>query len=140
MKKLLTICLLLALTIASAQEKKLSFDDTSLYLKENLIEKARYSQDIVYVNNNSHSTVPLYEFIISPKGLTTFTSVTIYRSINVNLAKVLKIESKNDEIRFFVTDNSYYLITVENQIDAERITKAFTYLKSLISAEKDPFD
>lgn len=140
MKKLLTICLLLAIAMASAQEKKMSFEETSLYLKENLIEKARYSEDIVYVNSNEQSTVPLFEFIISPKGLTTFTSVTVYRSINVNFAKVLKIESKDDEIHFFVTNNSYYLITVETQIDAERITNAFIHLKSLIPDEKDPFD
>ena len=140
MKKLITICFLLATTFAvSAQEKKLSFDETSLYLKENLNSKARYSYDIVYVNNNRQSTVTLIDVIISPKGLMKFESINIYPSIDVNLVKVLKIESKNNEIRFFITDNSYYLITAETQIDAERMTKAFIYLKSLIPAENDPF-
>lgn|GEM_PF-1936925 len=141
MKKLLTICLFMAITFTvNAQEKKaLTFDETVMYIKDNLVKKARYSQDLVYIASSSFTTIMMHEASISSAGQVTLAWGKLYNPITFNLNKILKIENQEEEIRFFTTNNSYYLLTAETQIDAERLTKAFNHLKSLLPKEKDPF-
>lgn len=145
MKNLLTLFVLfLGLGLASAQEKKaLTFDETIIYLKRSLDKKARYSEVLVYDTSTEYSTNYMGEVLISSDGKISCNWKVggggIYSSISFNLNKVLKIENQNAQIRFYVTDSSYYLITAESQIDAERITKAFIHLKSLLPKDDDPF-
>lgn len=145
MKNLLMLFVLfLGLGMANAQEKKaLTFDETVIYLKKSLNEKGRYSREIVYDTSTTFSTTYMSEILMSNDGKILCNWAVggggIFSSISFNLNKVLKIENKNAQIRFYVTDNSYYLVTAESQIDAERITKAFIHLKSLLPKDDDPF-
>lgn len=144
--KHLLIILAFAVSTFTVKAQQLSFDEAVLYIKERLDKKeGSYGTSTYSTTSESYTTRQIDRIDVNKAGEieiigSYFRKVTDPPDIKFSLNKTLKIESKADKILLFVTDETFYLLKVETQVDAERIAKAFNHLKSLLPKEKDPFD
>ena len=152
MKKLLTICLIMA-TVFTVNAQELNFDETVKYIKDNLIKYKMYQlQD--GGATNLHCSID--DFKAKQNGEIVFVN-TSGSSIGcgetiINLFEKDKKTGQAIEVKyeiFWTTDHRiafgsnfhYQLISSNASPDVlTRLAKAFNHLRSLCKKEKDPFD
>lgn len=144
MKRLITICLIIATTF-TVQAQDMNFDETASYIKEKILAggcNSRYGQ-----TENDYSTVCIYIVEIEKNGQIVFGydhNDKEYSNAKFNINNIIKIELDDTYgkkyIRFYTSDKSYYIIETVSQVESERLVKAFTHLKTVCTKTKDPFD
>lgn len=140
MKKIITICLLMA-TAFSVNAQDMNFDETLKYINEKIsccgnhkfTFKCTTSGNII-VNNPSYTKefiVNFFDLSIEPPAIyedgdfKRNNGVTLYEtSIDFNLTKT----------------KSFMFNSFGTRADAERVYKALLHLRSLCTKTKDPFD
>ena len=146
MKKLITICLLLA-TAFTVNAQDMSFDETTKYIKENLIEHQFYFDgypgciigDIEVLKNGKVNLI----FKIEACGRKT---INLFSKSNWNENKADGIvphiyPNGRRVIAFGLTNDTKDLESNDaDLVVLTRISKAFIYLRSLCKEEKDPFE
>ena len=140
MKHVIAFALFLLVgTLLRAQN--LSFDETANYIKTKMEATSdclsRYSD--FYKPNETYC---VGDISISRYGEVVIKSVArnLYPELKFNINNILKIEQDGDEIRFYRTNSSYFVISTNSQVDTERLQKAFNHLKTVSTKTKDPFD
>lgn len=136
MKKLLTICLLLAATF-TVNAQQMNFDETVNYINDKLECCAVYKNKISVTRNGeikwSDNRINLFDLLpIIVSKRTDF--------LMENSGIRLKEFHADYAIWFDIATSNYELLTKFNvQADAERVFKALVHLRSLCTKEKDPF-
>ncbi len=133
MKKLLTICLLIA-TAFSAKAQDMNFEETVKYINEKIECCADYKFTLIAMKNG---TLKFASNSINLFDLSNHKS----DYVQYGIYNILNGPSGISYVGFSLSpNNSVDLARFANQKDAERIYKALLHLRSLCTKEKDPFD
>lgn len=146
MKKLIVTCLLVT-AIFTVKAQDMSFDETTKYIKENLIEHQFYFDgypgciisDIEVLKNGKVTLIFKLEAcgrktikLFSKANWNGNNTVGIKPDIYPNGRRVIAFGLTNDTKDLESNDADLVVLT--------RISKAFIYLRSLCKEEKDPFE
>jgi len=153
MKKLLTICLIMA-TVFAVNAQELNFDETVKYIKENLIKyrfyhhQGRVGYQIQCNIDNFKATQNGEILLISTSGMDAYMCneqiINLFEKDKEN-GQEIKIRYErirgNDYVVAFGSNYYYQLYSDNAPPDVgERLANAFNHLRSLCKKEKDPFD
>jgi len=138
MKKLITICLLMA-TVFTVKAQQLTFEETVKYINNNL-EKPNQ----IIADKSGNITVVKYNERFNFFDLDTnvvYYSTADKRELGLELETYnVSDGSKGYQITANVDKNNIALIShFNNQIVADRVFKALLHLRSLCTQIKDPF-
>ena len=135
MKKLITICLLLATTFAS-NAQQMNFDETVKYINDK-IECCAESKGTISVTRNGEIRwdqwrINLFDLVPFP----TKSASILMENSGIQLWDFGTFY----KIHFQITKEEFKCPTYfKSQADAERVFKAYIHLRSLCTKEKDPF-
>ena len=150
MKKLLFFATILFF-FSNERAQEMNFNETISYIKEKLVN-ASSANNFLYPmgdGNLKFTTVENISFTkngdVKIKLLETFWVKDTNLEFNLFKISTEKEGLRQTESRISITDNGIKgtqmgIFQTSSVIDAQRLLKAFLYLRSLCTKEKDPFD
>lgn len=139
MKKLLTICLLLATTF-TAKAQNMSFEETVKYINEKLA--CCLDNKDVRLTAKKDGTVSFWGNTFNFFDLEDFTLSNYEKKLTLKTSNGIKVyldESSGYYGTMFNT-SSWSKLLFRDEINAERVYNALLHLRSLCTKTKDPFD